>query len=264
MHAMSEASVQRLFKPSSGDAAVSFDDLAALLRQRAGGPLQPAAGPVRPASSPSQQAAESPAATLPFRPTLRRPMALVHVVDDGREGGEVIRMRRDRLVIGRGDGDIVIPHDISMSPLHAAIEWLGQAGWQLLDLGSSTGTFVRVVSARLTSGSVVQVGKTRLRFEELSPTHAWFVEQQPRDAGQRHECRGPLATVGRAGSGCHVDLADSFVSPLHATVQRTPRGWRITNAGCNGLWVRIEAPVRMTAASQFLCGEQRFVFEPLG
>jgi len=201
--------------------------------------------------------------TLPYRPTLRRPMALIHVVDDGREGGELVRMRSDQLVIGRADGDIVIPHDISMSPLHAAVERLGETGWQLVDLGSAAGTFVRVTSARLASGAVVQIGRSRLRFEELGPTSAWLVEQQPDDAGRRHECRGPATTVGRAGGGCDVGLGDPFVSPVHATVRRTPRGWRIANSGWNGLWLRIDAPVRLTAVSQFLCGEQRFVFEPL-
>ena len=39
--------------------------------------------------------------------------------------------------------------------------------------------------------------------------------------------------------------------------------WRIVNRGLNGLWVRIEAPVRLHAVAQFQCGDQRFVLEPL-
>jgi len=252
--------VHRLSTPSAGGRAASFDQLAHLIRHP---PAAVTAGPAEPVPSPAPAAggvgrpgSDAPAGALPFRPTLRHPMALVHVVDDGREGGEAVRMRGERLVIGRSEGEITIPHDISMSPLHAAIERLVEGGWQLLDLGSAGGTLVRVTSARLTTGSVVQIGKTRLRFEELGPTSAWLVEQQP-GGERRHECRGPLATLGRAGNGCHVELADPFVSPLHATLHRTPRGWRIANAGWNGLWVRIESPVRMAAATQF-------VFEPLG
>jgi hypothetical protein len=44
---------------------------------------------------------------------------------------------------------------------------------------------------------------------------------------------------------------------------QTARGWKIENSGLNGLWMRIDAPIKLGATSQFLCGEQRFVFEPL-
>lgn len=200
---------------------------------------------------------------LPFRPSFRRPMALLHVIDDGREGGEVVRMRGDRLVVGRVEGDVVLPHDICMSPAHAAIERTDDGGWLLRDLDSSTGTFVRVTAARLVTGTVIQLGRTRLRFEEAGPTTAWL-SSPAGGSGRRFECRAPLATIGRDQAGADVSLSDPFVSPIHATIRRTPRGWRIANSGWNGLWVRIDQPVRMTAASQFLCGEQRFVFEPLG
>ena len=232
--------------------------------EMAGGFVSPLARP--PASEPagSLQPGRPVLGTLPFRPGFRRPMALIHVIDDGRETGEVVRMRGDRLLIGRVDGDIVVPHDICMSPAHAAIERLDDGGWLLSDLGSSTGTFVRVTSARLVTGTVIQVGRTRLRFEETGPTTGWLVERSAGGPGRRHECRAPRATIGRAEIGPDVPLSDPFLSPTHATIQRTPRGWRITNSGWNGLWVRIDQPVRMAAASQFLCGEQRFVFEPLG
>lgn len=252
---MSDSFAQHTLSPASASPGRTFDDLAEALRR----PVPQ----VTPASA-AGPGGKATVGTLPYRPTIRRPMALIHVVDDGREGGEVVRVRGERLVIGRADGGVVIPHDISMSAIHAAIEWHPDGGWQLRDLGSATGTFVRVTSARLSTGSVVQIGRTRLRFEELGTTEAWLVEEQPDDAGKRHECRAPLTSIGRAGGGCQVPLQDPFVSPLHATVRRTPRGWRIANSGWNGLWVRIEAPVTMSAASQFLCGEQRFVFEPLG
>jgi hypothetical protein len=58
-------------------------------------------------------------------------------------------------------------------------------------------------------------------------------------------------------------LDDPFVSPIHAEVIAGRSAWRIVNRGLNGLWVRIEAPVRLDAAAQFQCGDQRFVLEPL-
>jgi pSer/pThr/pTyr-binding forkhead associated (FHA) protein len=223
-------------------------------------------GPQRPAGLDRTSAAQAltQADAVPFRPTVRGPMALLRIVDDGSEDGELVRIRRERCVIGRSDGDVVIPHDISMSPHHAAIERLGDAGWRLCDLGSAGGTFVRVTTARLRDGSVLQVGRTRLRFQAVDLTEAWLIEDRPNRPGVRHECHAPATSIGRVGCGSGIGLDDPFVSPLHATVHRTPRGWTIDNTGMNGLWVRIGAPVRMAAPSQFFCGEQRFVFMPCG
>ncbi len=233
----------------------SFDAWAEVLRNNGAG----AAG------APARRATDLPPGpdAIPYRPTLRRPMALLKVVDDGGEEGEIVRVRRDAFVIGRSEGDVVIDHDISMSPRHAVIERLTEGGWQLADLGSANGTFVRVTTAKLRHGAVIQVGLTRLCFQLLDLTEAWLVEMLPDGLGRRHECVAPATTIGRAGAGCGIALDDPFVSPIHAEVRRSPRGWKIENTGMNGLWVRIEGPVKMVAASQFQCGEQRFVFQPL-
>jgi len=213
----------------------------------------------RPAGSPTQRPLPE---AWPYRPTVRDPMALLRIVDDGSADGEVIRIRGNRIVIGRATGEVVIPHDISMSPRHAVIERQEGGVWMLGDLGSQGGTFVRVTSARLLDGSDMLVGRTRLRFQAVDLTEGWLVEELPDRPGTRHECHAPVASIGRTGSGCSIELNDPFVSPLHAQVHRTPRGWMIENAGINGLWIRIVAPIRMAAASQFQCGEQRFVFVP--
>ncbi len=197
-----------------------------------------------------------------FRPSLRLPMARLHVVDDGCEDGEVVRVRGDRLVVGRIEGDVVVPHDVLMSPRHAALERLPDGGWRLTDLGSASGTFVRVDKARLRHERVIQIGATRMRFHEMDLTEAWLVELVPGGSGRRHECHAPVTTIGR--SGCTITLDDLFVDELHAEIRRTRKGWRIRNGGANGLWVRLDEPVDLRAPAQFLCGEQRFVFEPLG
>src|SRR5262249_44092885 len=57
----------------------------------------------------------------PFKPTRRPPMALLCYLDDGSEDGEWFRMRTDRFVIGRTEGDVRIPHDGMISPRHAEI-----------------------------------------------------------------------------------------------------------------------------------------------
>jgi pSer/pThr/pTyr-binding forkhead associated (FHA) protein len=244
----------------------SFDALAHLVRN--GGPngtaaeeprrSPPAAAPVpgaEPAGPPAQHGRV-------HRPTVRRPMALVHVIDDGREDGEIVRMRGDRLVVGRVDGDVVIPHDLFMSPTHASLERLPEGGWRLADLGSATGTFVRVDRARLRHERMIQVGSTRLRFHEVDLTEAWLIEVTPTGVGRRHECHAPVTTIGRGG--CTIAIDDPFVDDVHAEIRRTHTGWRIRNTGANGLWVRLDEPLELHAPAQFLCGEQRFVFEPLG
>lgn len=236
----------------------SFDNWAQLLRQAETAPPPPEAIP-SPAASAAPEA-------LPYRPIIRRPMALLLVVDDAGEGGEVIRLRGDRFVIGRTEGDLVIPHDISMASRHAQIERLPDGGWQLSDLdsGPDRGTFARALNAKLKNGKELQLGTTRFRFESLDLTEAWLVELSATGTGRRHECLAPSTLIGRTGGGCPISIDDPFVSPVHAELRRKPRGWRIANRGLNGLWVRIDAPVRLSVPSQFLCGEQRFVFVPLG
>lgn len=232
----------------------SFDSWAQLLRHGPAAAVGPIASPSRPPTLPEAE---------PYRPTLRHPLALLHVVDDGRDDGETIRLREDRLTIGRTEGDVTVPHDISMSPTHAALERLADGTWQLADLGSAGGTFIRVVAARLHHGSCLWLGATRLRFDLADEAAPCLVETTAAGDGRRHACRTGLTTIGRRGGGCDLVLDDRFVSPLHAELHHTASGWRIENRGLNGLWVRLEAPVRLTCPSQFQCGEQRFVFVPL-
>ncbi len=235
----------------------SFDSWAQLLRN--GEP--PAA--VQTATPATHDAAAAPDAQ-PYRPILRRPLALLHVIDDGRDDGETIRLRGDHLLIGRTEGDMTIPHDITMSPRHALLECETGGVWQLSDAGSAGGTFVRVLSARLHDGSCLQLGATRFRFDAGSGAEPCLVELQPDGDGTRHICRQPLTTIGRSGAVCDVGITDPFISPLHAELRHAGEGWRIENRGLNGLWVRITGPVKLAHPSQFQCGEQRFVFVPLG
>lgn len=248
----------------------SFDALADVVRRAGHVPPGSAAGAPEPsgivpaaAATPGPEHGGQPQpAGGAYRPTLRRPMALLHVVDDGRETGEVVRLRGDRLLIGRSEGDVVIPHDLLMSPRHARIDRLPEGGWRLTDLASSSGTFVRVDHARLRDGRSIRVGATRLRFHEVDLTEALFVEVSPAGDGRRHDCPAPVATIGRGA--CTIVLADGFASDIHAIVKRRRSGWVVHNTGANGLWVQIHEPVELRATAQFLCGEQRFVFEPLG
>src|SRR5271170_3053914 len=65
-----------------------------------------------PAPVPAQSAARP---AVPFRPTVRPPVAVLTVFDDGKTDGEMIRIRDHRFIIGRAEGDLCIPLDGRMS-----------------------------------------------------------------------------------------------------------------------------------------------------
>ena len=251
---------QRPFSGVPSSTLESFDAWAQVLRTRpphcSGDSAAAAAADVAISGPPPAEPLPDEAAA--YRPTRRRGMALLHVVDDGREDGDVVRMRGDRLLVGRSEGDVVLPHDPGISGRHALIERLATSGWRLTDLGSAAGTLVRVTHARLHHGSEVQLGRSRIVFR--SPEGGEGLSVQSIEHGPPVDC-GIGITIGR--QGCDLELDDPFVSAVHAVVHHTPRGWTIENCGLNGLWVRLERPITMRGVSQFLCGEQRFVFEPL-
>lgn len=207
---------------------------------------------------------------VPWVPRHRPPMALLHVVDDGRDDGETMRIRGDSLVIGRTMGGVSIPHDPALDEAHARIDRLPGDGWLLTDLGSGDGTWVRVTTARLKSGTSLRVGSTTLTFGTGGAGGCFRVDGP---AG-RHSVPCPVAPflVGRAGpwpgrDGAEgvavVGIDDPHVSPVHAEVILRRGSLRILNLGLNGLWARIEGPLRLPSTAQFRCGEQRFVFESL-
>ena len=101
-----------------------------------------------------------------FRPRQRPPMALLTVCDDGRNDGQEIRLRGDLAVIGRTQGDVIIPHDERMSGRHAEIRRTQDGGdwkWLLVDLGSTNGTYVRVHKCSIKSGQELLIGHRRFR-----------------------------------------------------------------------------------------------------
>src|SRR5207244_10614612 len=75
-----------------------------------------------PSGQKTTSAPPAPAAEVqPERPGQRPPMALLVILDDGRQDGERVRLRGDRTVIGRSEGDVRIPHDLAISGRHAEL-----------------------------------------------------------------------------------------------------------------------------------------------
>jgi pSer/pThr/pTyr-binding forkhead associated (FHA) protein len=81
----------------------------------------------------------------------------------GRGAGTVMRLDRERTIVGRGPGVDRAFDDKSMSRQHAAIEFSG-AGFRIRDLGSTNGVLVNgspVQSAELHHGDAVDIGEQR-------------------------------------------------------------------------------------------------------
>jgi hypothetical protein len=224
------------------------------------------------------------------RPTQRPPLALLCILDDaGKQEGEWVRLRAERTVIGRSDGDVRIAHDVQMSARHAAIvREQAPAGWRwtLHDLGSTNGTLVRVGTTILHNANELLVGQGRYRFEEamsaanvapspdrnggtqlpqpavLGTLVPALVEMTPAGPGQRVPLALPEYWLGSdPESAAIVRQGDPFVDARHARFFRDMRGqWHVANnASVNGVWLRIKS-IGLDRACQFRLGEQRFLF----
>ena len=234
--------------------------------------------------------------TTSYRPALRPPMALLYVLDDGEESGEIVRIRASSFLIGRVDGNLTIPHDAGISGRHAELSRRFENGehcWYLKDLQSTNGTFVRAATVILNHEQEVLIGSGRFRFEvpavladsapaiesEVNATRKWeslsgsravtasqpaFVDISPGRPGRRFALREQEYWVGRDPSLCSIVINDPMVDKKHARVYRDEKNrWSIANARSrNGLWARIQE-VGLGRGGFFQCGEQRFFFKVL-
>jgi pSer/pThr/pTyr-binding forkhead associated (FHA) protein len=250
-------------------------------------PPAAANGPPPPGAA-ARAAPAAPAEAQRERPLQRPPMALLCVLDDGRQDGEWVRLRADRTSLGRSDADVRIPHDVQMSARHAEIvREATPAGWRWLlqDCGSTNGTYVRIGSTALRNYNEFLIGQGRYRFEAaMAPPQAVTVDpaggtQMPQPGVVRAlvpslvelTAAGPVQrfpfTLAEYWVGSDPRLAnivrpdDPFLDAQHARFYRDKAGqWHAANnASLNGLWLRVKA-FPLGAPCQFRLGEQRFVF----
>ena len=233
--------------------------------------------------------------TAAYRPTLRPSMALLHVLDDGDDSGEVLRIRPNSFVIGRVEGDLIIPHDGGISGRHAEISRRlenGEHCWYLKDLQSTNGTFVRASTIILSHEQEFLIGGRRFRYEVptvpeqpaaaeagRNVTSKWeslagpqavsglqpsVVEVSPGRTGQRVPLREQENWIGRDRNQCSIVVDDPMADRRHARIYRDEKNrWIIANARSrNGLWARIQE-VNLGRGGFFQCGEQRFFFKVL-
>lgn len=228
-----------------------------------------------------------------FRPSRRPPFPILRIIDDGQRSAELIRIRCSPFVIGRLEGQVIIPLDNEISARHAELslsDLHGQQLWRLRDLGSTNGTFVRVARALLIPGQALLLGSRRYSFEigdlpseapcqhsldTAKTTREWHVvSMQPSSITpmlQERSLTGEVNSyqlvrdenwIGRDGSNCNLTIDDPLIDPKHARIFRDDRGrWHIEDAkSLNGVWVQVEE-VLLGRGGFFQCGEQRFLFE---
>jgi pSer/pThr/pTyr-binding forkhead associated (FHA) protein len=228
--------------------------------------------------------------TRPFRPTLRPPLALLTVLDDGDETGEVLRIRNAVFVIGRVEGDLTVAHDTGMSGRHAELSRRFENGayrWYLKDLQSTNGTFVRAATVVLYPQQELLIGGRRYRFDAAAPAQPAASVPTQVEGTRKFQALSPaelaaaslptlvdLSTAGEARRfpltaqehwlgrdprQCSIVVDDPMVDRKHARVYRDGKNrWMIANANSlNGLWARV-TEIPLERGGQFQCGEQRF------
>jgi pSer/pThr/pTyr-binding forkhead associated (FHA) protein len=232
--------------------------------------------------------------TTSYRPTLRPSMALLYVLDDGDDSGEMVRVRASSFLIGRTEGNLLIPHDGGVSGRHAEISRRFENGehcWYLKDLQSTNGTFVRASTVILNDEQEVLIGGGRFRFEVpespadsapsidpatsaarkweslpqatmVAEAHPRFVDISPGRPGRRFALRDAEYWVGRDPRHSSIVVDDPMVDRRHARIYRDDKNrWIIANVRSkNGLWARIQE-VALGRGGFFQCGEQRFFFK---
>ena len=247
---------------------------------------------LREATTQREQSGRGEIVELPYRPTSRPPVAALVACDDGKDTGELFRIRGDQFVIGRGEGDLQLPHDDMVSARHAAITRQNVGGKPRIvvtDLQSRNGLFVRVSKAPLNHQAEVLIGSGHYRLEIIQDVVPETAEMEGHFMGQPSGTRAMDAkatpgsvmlseivagraetkikldesryTVGR-GSNCEIRRAeDPFTADKHATLARSERGtWVIENhRTLNGVWLKIPQIVVGDGKScEFRVGEQRF------
>ncbi len=230
--------------------------------------------------------------TALYRPSRRPPMPILRILDDGQRSAESIRIRKSPFVIGRGEGDLTFPLDSEISGRHAELSLSqkhGQPCWQLRDLGSTNGTFVRAARAVLAHNQVILLGSRCYVFDTGAPasvnssfppghvpvTRQWqavssqpsvaapvLIERTGSSPGTRYVLSPTGTKVGRNAGECNVCLDDPLVDPCHANLFRDGKGrWCIEDAkSLNGVWVQVDE-IHFVKNGYFQCGEQRFLLE---
>jgi hypothetical protein len=90
--------------------------------------------------------------------------AVIQMITEGGQVGDVYELNDGELKIGRVEGDVTFPHDGYMSSQHAKVVERG-GRYFLVDEHSRNGTFIRIRhEVELTPGDTFLVGKQVFKF----------------------------------------------------------------------------------------------------
>ena len=286
------------FPERSGTVLETDEDVRqALLAGLQGRPPAAAVPPApTPVAAPARVAGAAPRPLIgtgasPYRPTVRPPVPILTVFDDGKADGETIRVREGKFTIGRTEGDLRFPLDGRMSSQHVEITLQVVGGlnrWVITDLRSSHGLFIRVSKIALVDKAEILVGNGRYRFDatqadagqtvdpidasatDTGQTQGWTESPGPfrppaltellgREIGNRLLLVHPEFWIG-ADPSCPISRPDDpFCEPRHARIFRNAKGgWSAEhNKTQNGLWLRMPQ-ITVDSVVHFQIGEQRF------
>lgn len=210
---------------------------------------------------------------------------LIVVTEDGSDG-KSFELSQPTITIGRTEGDILLQDDPYVSPRHARLELVGGA-WQLDDLASLNGVFVRVKGRRpLQKHDLILLGSQVLQFEpvndeerQLGPvsqhgTRIFGTKPVRRLArldqrttaglvGDVYYVHRDETTLGRE-LGDVVFTADAFLSRRHAMLRRDPASGEFTLEdleSSNGTFVAIRGRSPLEQGDRIRIGQHLFRFE---
>lgn len=227
-------------------------------------------------------------------PQIRSATPLLRVLDDGHQAeGETYRLRSQSTQIGRRQGEVQIPQDDEISSLHATIERIcdttsSGTRFRLRDLASTNGTFVRQKVVQLEQSSEFIMGNHRYRWNEqntggrsvaklervkdgkltvpLLPGTDYQIGRRFLSQENSPSPRHPQFVVTAYAERRCIELDDDpYLDRNHATIRyRSPPGHRpcwevVDDDSTNGIWTRT-SEFWLDEPTEFLCGEQRFLF----
>lgn len=206
--------------------------------------------------------------TKRYRPAARAPTALLRMYDDDQVGGELFRIRKPRIAIGRSRGDILVPHDSLMSGEHAAVERneteaSGKWEWTLRDLNSTNGIYVKARKIRLRIGDQLLIAGQAVQLLPGEANDPPYLQQaRPDGSGDRLILSGSQYWLGRDREVCTAFMSDQPMldAQFARLLKRADGRWTIwSGRSLNGLWIRVDK-VKLADGSAFQLGEQRFSF----
>jgi thioredoxin reductase/pSer/pThr/pTyr-binding forkhead associated (FHA) protein len=229
-------------RPRRGNIKAALRDgvlLAEIIKQRLEGKqnirvvMAPAAAPPAP---PTPGPAPQPAAASPGR--------LIALLADGTPADEFPLAANAVTTIGRQGATIAFTQDSMLSDQHAAVSH-GPAGFELRDLGSSNGVFLKIPEGRVVTvapGTIVKAGRQ------------WLITQQDGVAAELVQCdmegrelsthrvsEGTTLVLGRAAPSIVLDGGDTTLSRRHLAFSLEAGRLMMRDLGSrNGTFIRVD------------------------